>query len=64
MTTRNLKKELDYYGYGDLQRIDYEDLIVLLKELIDRIDKLEATVQGLETNAHYHAPLDEFTPPN
>ena len=44
---RNLKKELQYYIYNDpeygedIENIDYESLIGLLGELLQRIEKLE-----------------------
>lgn len=47
MSERNLKKELLYYAYldpehgNDIESIDYECLIRLLGELLDRIEKLE-----------------------
>jgi hypothetical protein len=47
MTERNLKKELQYYIYNDpeygedIENLDYENLINLLGELLDRVEKLE-----------------------
>lgn len=48
MTERNLKKELSYSVYYDMENgndtetIDHESLFALLKEILDRIEKLEA----------------------
>ena len=47
MTERNLKQELQYFTYTDMEggndteTIDYDCLIGLLTELCDRIEKLE-----------------------
>jgi len=41
---RNLKKELNYYVY-DTETIDYESLIKLLRELIERIETLERKLE-------------------
>ena len=47
MTERNLKKELQYFTYTDMERgnditnLDYPALIGLLEELIDRVETLE-----------------------
>lgn len=47
MTIRNLKKELIYSTYADMENgadtksIDYPSLIGLLEELLDRIELLE-----------------------
>ena len=44
---RNLKSELYYHSYidmeygNDVEKIDYECLISLLNEVLDRLDKLE-----------------------
>lgn len=47
MTTRNLKKELCYSSYADyengrdIENIDFECLIYLLEEILERLEKLE-----------------------
>jgi len=47
MGERNLKSELGYHSYIDteygidVEVIDYESLIGLLGEVLDRLDKLE-----------------------
>jgi hypothetical protein len=47
MTDRNFKKELNYYVYNDpeysedIETIDYDCLIGIITELVDRIEKLE-----------------------
>jgi hypothetical protein len=47
MGERNLKSELGYHSYidmeygNDVEKIDYECLISLLGEVLDRLDKLE-----------------------
>jgi hypothetical protein len=57
MTIRNLKKELIYSTYADMENgadtesIDYPSLIGLLGELLDRIETLE-------NQSHVHAPWD------
>jgi len=49
MGERNLKRELGYHSYVDMEhgndeeRIDYESLIGLLNEVLDRLDKLEGS---------------------
>ena len=54
MTSRNLKQELQYYVYNDpeygedIENIDYENLINLLRELLDRVENLEAQVSKKE----------------
>jgi hypothetical protein len=48
MKERNLKSELGYHSYidmehgNDIEKIDYEGLINLLSEVLDRLDKLES----------------------
>lgn len=48
MTERNFEKELNYYVYNDpeygddIEHIYYPSLICIIKELCDRIEKLEA----------------------
>ena len=52
MTERNLKKELQYFTYTDMERgnditsLDYPALIGLLTELMSRVEKLEAQLNG------------------
>jgi hypothetical protein len=47
MEKRNLKRELNYHSYidmeygNDVEKIDYECLINLLNEVLHRLDKLE-----------------------
>ena len=47
MKERSLKSELGYHSYidmehgNDVEKIDYESLINLLNEVLDRLDKLE-----------------------
>lgn len=47
MTIRNLKKGLFYSSYADyengrdFENIDFENLITLLEEILDRLEKLE-----------------------
>jgi hypothetical protein len=47
MTDRNLKKELNHYVYNDpeygedIEHIDYDALISLLQELLERVEQLE-----------------------
>lgn len=57
MTDRNLKKELNYYIYNDpeysedIENIDYESLIKLLGELLDRVEQLEKDNELLKSYA-------------
>jgi hypothetical protein len=52
MTKRNLKQELMYYSYVDMENgndtetVDYGRLINLLGEILDRLDSIEATLNG------------------
>ena len=52
MTERNLEKELSYWVYNDLEygdditNLDYPALIGLLTELMSRVEKLEAQLNG------------------
>jgi hypothetical protein len=52
MTKRNLKRELMYSSYVDMENgndtetIDYERLINLLEKINDRLDSIEATLNG------------------
>jgi hypothetical protein len=54
MTERNLKQELCHFTYEDMENsenietINYECLIGLLEELIDRVDGLESQVRDLQ----------------
>ena len=47
MSDRNLKKELNHYVYNDpeygedIEHIDYDALIIILQELIERVEQLE-----------------------
>ena len=57
MSDRNLKKELQYYIYNDpeygedIEHIDYESLIGLLGELLDRVEQLEKDNELLKSYA-------------
>ena len=48
MTERNIKKELCHYSYVDMEygndheSIDYDCLIAIIQELVERIEDLEA----------------------
>lgn len=52
MTKRNLKRELMYSLYVDMESgidtetVDYERLIDLLGEILDRLDSIEAKLNG------------------
>ena len=52
MSDRNLKKELNYHYYDDMETgqmeesIDYSNLIVLLGEILDRLEKLEKSTRN------------------
>ena len=45
MTDRNFKKELNYHVYNnygeDIEHIDYDALIDILQELMERVEQLE-----------------------
>ena len=47
MTERNLKKELQYYVYNDpeygedIENISYPALILILQDLVERMEQLE-----------------------
>ena len=45
MDDRNLKKELNYHVYNnygeDIEHIDYDALIGVLQELLERVEQLE-----------------------
>ena len=57
MTERNLKKELQYFTYTDMERgnditnLDYPALIGLLTELMSRIETLEKDNEILKSYA-------------
>ena len=57
MTERNLKKELQYFTYTDMERgnditnLDYPALIGLLEELMSRIETLEKDNELLKSYA-------------
>jgi hypothetical protein len=52
MADRNLEKELNYHYYDDMETgqmeesIDYSTLIVLLGEILDRLEKLEKSTRN------------------
>jgi hypothetical protein len=54
MTSRDLKKELCYYTYADMEygrdteNFDVPSLIGLLEELIDRIEQLETQLKDVQ----------------
>jgi hypothetical protein len=60
MTERNLKNELCYFTYSSredgetTETIDYECLIGLFGELIDRIDSIETQIKDLQKIAIAH----------
>ena len=47
MTERNLEKQLQYYVYNDpeygedIENISYPALILILQDLVERVDQLE-----------------------
>ena len=47
MTSRNLTKELQYFTYTDMERgnditnLDYPALILILQDLVERVEQLE-----------------------
>jgi hypothetical protein len=55
MTERNLKQQLCYYTYADMENgadiesIDYCALIGLLDDLYDKIEGLETQIKDLQT---------------
>jgi hypothetical protein len=57
MTERNLKQQLCYYTYADMENgadiesIDYCALIGLLDDLYDKIEGLETQIKDLQTIA-------------
>ena len=60
MTDRNLKQQLCYYTYADMENgadiehIDYCALIELLGKLIDRVEGLETQIQDFQKIAISH----------
>jgi hypothetical protein len=56
-TKRNLKKELCYYSYVDMEygrdheSIDYDCLIAIIQELVDRVEGLEKDNELLKSYA-------------
>jgi hypothetical protein len=56
-TKRNLKKELCYYSYVDMEygrdheSIDYDCLIAIIQELVDRVEGLERDNELLKSYA-------------
>jgi hypothetical protein len=66
MTKRNLKQELSYYTYidmengNDIESIDFHCLIELLSEYHRRIKRLENNVEALlMANQHLLEQLDD-----
>ena len=57
MTERNLKKELNHYVYNDpeygedIEHIDYDALISVLQELMERVEQLEKDNELLKSYA-------------
>ena len=57
MTERNFKKELNHYVYNDpeygedIENIDYDSLIGIITELVERIEQLEKDNQLLKSYA-------------
>jgi hypothetical protein len=57
MTERNLKKELQYFTYTDIERgndmenIHYPALLGLLEELLERVEQLEKDNQIIKSYA-------------
>jgi hypothetical protein len=57
MTERNFKKELNYYAYNDpeyaedIEHIDYDALIDILQELMERVEQLEKDKELLKSYA-------------
>jgi hypothetical protein len=60
MTKRNLKQQLQYSYYEDMEdgrtieTIDYDALIEIISELCDRIEVLETQIQDLQKIALAH----------
>jgi len=57
MINRNLKQQLQYSYYEDMEdgrtteTIDYESLITIIQELYERIEKLEAWKERAQSSA-------------
>ena len=57
MTERNLKKELQYFVYNDpeygedIENISYPALILILQDLVERVEKLEKDNELLKSYA-------------
>ena len=57
MTERDLKQQLQYSYYEDMEdgrtteTIDYESLITIIQELYERIEKLEAWKERAQSSA-------------
>jgi hypothetical protein len=62
MTERNLKKELQYFTYTDMEggndteNISYPALILILQDLVERMEKLE---QRLDKQEEYQQEQNE-----
>lgn len=62
MTERNLKQELQYFTYTDMENGDdaeniyYPALILILQDLVERIEKLE---QRLDKQEEYQQEQNE-----
>ena len=58
MSDRNLKKELNHYVYNDpeygedIEHIDYDALIIILQELLNRIEKLKERLDELDPSVN------------
>lgn len=59
MTERNFKKELNYYTYNDpeygedIEHIDYDSLLGLLTEIIDRLETIENNLDELKAGPEW-----------
>jgi hypothetical protein len=59
-TKRNLKKELCYYSYVDMEygrdheSINYDCLITIIQELVDRVEGLEKDNEYLKYKIGYY----------
>ncbi len=62
MTERNLKKELQYFTYTDMEggndteNISYPALILILQDLVERVEQLE---QRLDKEEEYQQEQNE-----
>jgi hypothetical protein len=58
MTSRNFKKELNYYVYNDpeygedIEHICHPSLICIITELCDRIEKLEERLEDISPSVN------------